>query len=247
MTAVPRPENLPLPQGWGDDKLSEFLWLARNNQLVTFALKRSEYGKLREIDAAFVQIGENLLNPKNLLSANMLYRSHSAYRAACGTSMAGQAPETYVLLRSCLEFAGYGLFIFKSPELGITWLNRHDGPDATRAMKRAFQAVNVQKVVESADARLGEIYRTLYERAIDFGGHPNVMSVTGNMTMNECDGRVEMNHLYLHGDDDALLMALKTTAQVGITSLHVLQHVFQERFMLLGLHEKLAQIQQMGL
>jgi hypothetical protein len=42
MTVATKPESLPLPQGWGDDKLSEFLWQARNNQLVTFAVKRAE-------------------------------------------------------------------------------------------------------------------------------------------------------------------------------------------------------------
>jgi hypothetical protein len=104
--------------------------MARNNQLVTFARKREEYAKLREIDAAFLQIGQNMLNPSNMLSANILYRSHSAYRAACRTSTAGQAPEIYVLLRSCLEFAAYGLSIFKNPEIGVTWLNRHQDVDS---------------------------------------------------------------------------------------------------------------------
>jgi hypothetical protein len=133
------------------------------------------------------------------------------------------------------------LHIFKNPKLGNIWLNRHQDDASMRAMKREFRAVSVQKVVRSVDARLGKIYRMLYQRTIDFGGHPNVMSVTGNMTMTEQEDRVMMNHLYLNGDDDALLMVLKTSAQVGLTSLLAFQHVFQERFMLLGLRERLLQ------
>jgi hypothetical protein len=241
------PDELPPPPGWRDDKLSEFLGYARNNQFATFAKKQAEYALLREIDSAFLRVGENLINPKNLLSANLFYRSHSAYRAACGTSMAGQLPETFVLLRSCLEYAAYGLHIYKNPALGVAWLDRHRDAEAFRAMKKEFLAVNVQKEIESVDTRLGQIYRTLYDRAIDFGGHPNVRGVAGNMAMDEQPDRVMMNHLYLHGDDDALLMALKSTAQVGVTSLHIFQHVFPERFMILGVRDTLAKFRTMNL
>jgi hypothetical protein len=107
----PESDELPPPPGWRDDKLSELLGYARNNQFVIFAKKRAEYALLREIDSAFLTVGENLINPKNPLTANLFYRSHSAYRAACGTSMAGQAPETFVLLRSRLEYAAWALHL----------------------------------------------------------------------------------------------------------------------------------------
>jgi hypothetical protein len=114
-------------------------------------------------------------------------------------------------------------------------------------MKKDFLAINMQKEVESVDARLGQIYRTLYDRTIDFGGHPNVMGVAGNMAMDEQPDRITLPHLYLHGDDLALLMALKSTAQVGATSLHIFQHVFPERFMILGVRDTLAKLRTMNL
>lgn len=231
--------QLPPPQDWRSNRLSDFLNQSRNNQFVTFAKLRTEYTLLSEIDDAFLKVGENLINPRNPLTANMFYRSHSAYRSGCGTSMAGQVPETFVLLRSCLEYAAHGLYIFKNPELGITWLDRHQDAVAMRAMKKAFMAINVQAVVASVDVRLGEVYQTLYDRAIDFGGHPNVMGVAGNMAMDEQTDRIMIKHLYLHEVDDALLMTLKSVAQVGTTSLHIFQHAFQERFMLLGVREML--------
>jgi hypothetical protein len=247
MTVAAKPNELPPPPGWRHDKLSEFLDHARNNQFVTFAKKRAEYALLGEIDGAFLRVGENLINPRNPLSANLFYRSHSAYRAACGIGMSGQVPETFVLLRSCLEYAAYGLYIYKNPALGVTWLDRHRDAGTLRAMKKEFLAINVQKVVESVDARLGQVYRILYDRAIDFGGHPNVMGVAGNMAMDEQPDRIMLNHLYLHGDDDALLMALKSTAQTGATSLHIFQHIFPERFMILGVRDTLMKLRTMNL
>lgn len=213
----------------------------------TFANKRAEFGLLREIDDAFLRVAENLINPQNMLSATLLYRSHAAYRAACGTSMAGQCPEAFVLLRSCLEYAGCGLHIHKNPGLGITWLNRHQDANALRAMKKQFRAIDVQKVVASVDSRLGQIYDELYERAIDFGGHPNVRGVTGSMTMDEGPEQTKIMHMYLHGDDLSLGHALKSTAQTGLTSLHIFQHVFTERFQLLGLRDRLAELRKRNL
>jgi hypothetical protein len=50
------------------------------------------------------------------------------------------------------------------------------------------------------------------------------------MAMDEQTDRIMLTLTYLHEDDDALLMVLKSTAQVGVTSLHIFQHVFTERF-----------------
>jgi hypothetical protein len=92
------------PPGWGEKGLSEFFEMARRNQHGTFANHKAETVVLEEIDAAFYRIASNLLNPQDHLTPVFLYRAHSAYRAACAAAMAGQTVETFVLLRSCLEF-----------------------------------------------------------------------------------------------------------------------------------------------
>ena len=161
--------------------------------------------------------------------------------------MSGQVPETFALLRSCLEYAAYGLYLYKNPALGATWLDRHQDADALRAMRKEFLAINVQKAVEAVDTRLGQVYRVLYDRAIDFGAHPNVMGVAGSMLMDEQPDKIMINHLYLHGDDNALLMALKSTAQTGLTSLHIFQHVFPERFLILGVRDTLMKLRTLNL
>src|ERR1700738_3017984 len=113
------------PVGWGSDTISEFFEAVRGQQFATFANNVGGfYRVLQDVDACFVKITENLTHPQNLLSAVLLVRSHSAYRAACSTSMGTQLPETFVLLRSCLEYAGYGLHVNVNPRLGEIWVRR---------------------------------------------------------------------------------------------------------------------------
>jgi hypothetical protein len=231
------------PLGWGDDKLSEFLEAVRGQQFATFANDVGGfYSVIREVDLCFVKITENLTNPKNLLAAVLLVRSHAAYRTAYATAMGTQLPETFVLLRSCLEYAAYGLHVNANPSLGETWLKRHDDATALRAMKRAFLGVEVEQTILATDKKLARIYKELYERTIDFGGHPNLRGVVSNMLLNEAPDKRQIQPIYLHANDATVLHALKTTAQIGLCSLHQFQHILPERFMLLGIREKLVEL-----
>ena len=234
------------PVGWGDDDLLEFLEAVRHQQFATFANNvGGVYGTIREIDACFVKITQNLTHPKNLLGAVLLVRSHAAYRAACGTAMGTQLPETFVLLRSCLEYAGYGLHVNANPQLGETetWVRRHDDAAALKAMKKAFLGVEVEETIVARDKELGRIYKDLYERTIDFGGHPNLRGVISNILFQEeSPDKRQLQPIYLHGDENVVAHALKTAAQVGLCSLYLFQHVFEQRFLLLQLRDRLMEL-----
>jgi hypothetical protein len=144
--------------------------------------------------------------------------------------MGTQLPETFVLLRSCLEYAAYGLHLNANPSLGETWLKRHDDAAALRAMKKAFLGVEVEQTIFGTDKELGRVYKDLYERTIDFGGHPNLRGVLSNMLLSKTADKQQLQPIYLHASETTVLHALKTTAQVGVCSLHLFQHVFPERF-----------------
>jgi hypothetical protein len=156
--------------------------------------------------------------------------------------MGTQLPETFVLLRSCLEYAAYALHLNANPSLGETCLKRHDDAAALRAMKKAFVGPEVEQTIVATDKELGRVYNELYERTIDFGGHPNLRGVLSNMLLNESADKRQLQPIYLHADETTVLHALKTTAQVGLCSLHLFQHILAERFMLLGIREKLIEL-----
>jgi hypothetical protein len=143
--------------------------------------------------------------------------------------MAGQLPETFVLLRSCLEYSGYALLIHHKPDLEMVWLRRHNGGDALSKMRGAFMASNAKKAVQLTDPGLGDWYSDLYESAIDFGGHPNPKGITPIIRSDD-DSYSQRD---LHDDGLYLRHCLDSTARVGICSLYVFHNILPERFDLL--------------
>ena len=67
------------------------------------------------------------------------------------------------------------------------------------------------------------------------------------MEMEEAPGRKTFKVKYLHGDDMALEATTKTTAQIGLGALLILEIVFTERFRILGVSAELAKLQESGL
>jgi hypothetical protein len=124
--------SMRLPPRWGDDALSSFLNQAFQNTLATFVRKRQSFEMLLRIDESFLKIGENLSNPAGILGATLLLGSHSAFRAACRLATSGQAPESFPVLRACLEYALYALHINSNEPLREVWMRRHDNDKAKR-------------------------------------------------------------------------------------------------------------------
>ena len=231
-----------LPPHWGDDALSLFLNQAFRNTLATFVRKGQGFQMLARVDKNFLRIGANLVNPPDLLGATLLLRSHSAFRAACRLATSGQVPGTFSVLRACLEYALYALHINSDQTLGETWMRRHDNADANRRVRRDFQHVTVMKTLRARDEKLHLIIEKLYERAVDFGAHPNERAITGSMTLQERPDAVLLQQIYLHGDSLSLDHVIKTSAQIGLGSLCIFRHIFRERFEILGLPEVIDQL-----
>ena len=118
------------------------------------------------------------------------------------------------------------------------WLRRHQDADARRKMRKEFQGATVQGAIEATDAGLGDFYSELYERAIDFGGHPNAKGVTASMRL-EDDSYFG---IYLHGDDLVLHHCLDSTARTGLCSLCLFSHMLPERFTTLGIAERFYEL-----
>jgi hypothetical protein len=209
---------------------------ARQNQFGTFVNKQRAYQRLSGIDALFARVSKDWRNPPDEIAAMLLLRCHSAFRTAAGLASAGQAAEVYVLNRAVLEYAAYALHLHCDASLRTIWLNRHQSPADLQAARDALTHAKVLRTVTAVNRHAAKRFEELYKRAIDFGGHPNERSVTGNMKMvDEAERRV-MLAVMQHGDGPELDMALKTTAQCGMCALEILQGVFNARFELLGIN-----------
>jgi hypothetical protein len=230
------------PPGWGSDELTAFLATAHRNRYATYVQKKNEVRKLIAVDECFGRVGKNWLNPPNLMTPHFFFRSHSAFRSASEHALAGQAADMFPLVRTCLEYAGYALLIFKNPCLEETWLRRHDDADSPAIVRRKFAIGQVQAQIEKTDRHNAKVFARLYQQAIDFGAHPNERAVTGNMTVDRVEGRKIYQQILLHGDGIQLDHCLVTVARAGVCSLTVFQDVFGPRFELLGVNSDLLKI-----
>jgi hypothetical protein len=175
-------------------------------------------------------------DPSAQIEALLLLSSHSAYRAACDSVMAGQLQEAQPQLRSCLEYAGYALHMNANPGHATIWAQRSDSDAARSASKNAFKAVDIQTSIQQKDSTLGSQYKTLYDRTIDYGAHPNELGVFSRVRRVKTADGVEYNLLYLQDDEGmALKLACRTAAQVGVCALLVFNEVFPDRYKAAGI------------
>jgi hypothetical protein len=227
-----------IPPGWGDDELTKFLDHFRHHQFATFERKGPASQRLIRIDALFLRAVKDWVNPSHPLPANLLFRCHAAFRAACGLAMAGEVAETFPVCRVMIEYAAYAVHIYRDASLQAVWHNRHQDAASMTNQRQAFSHGKVVTSVEAANRDAAQRFKDLYQRCIDFGGHPNQHAVFANMTLVE----LAIGHVYLHEDGVALDNALRNTAQCGMVSLELLQVVFNARFELLGINAEMLQL-----
>ena len=170
----------------------------------------------------------------------MFLRSQYAYKTAAGMTLAGQFAELFVMMRSCLEYAGYALLIFADPRLEEVFVNRHVDNAGKKAQRKKFEIPNVIRKIAHFDQKLGDLYKDLYDRSIDFGGHPNPHGMLGamNIDKDEDEQTTGMTTFALTVEPRIIEFAMHKAAQVGLTSLYIFQHIFKEKFELLGIRVK---------
>ena len=144
--------------------------------------------------------------------------------------------------RALLEYAAYALHLHRNADVRMIWLNRHKDAASMELSRNALSHNKVKKTVEVANGDAAERFEKLYQWAIDFGGHPNERSVTGNMKIVEGEDRREMLAIMQHGDGLQLDAALVGTARCGMCALEILQAVFNARFELLGINAAMREL-----
>jgi hypothetical protein len=125
-------------------------------------------------------------------------------------------------------------------------MGRHVGAAQMKAQKQAFAVASVREAIGRHDAKLATIFDDLYQRTIDFGGHPNPHGSFSAMVLDERGPETGLTAVALSNDATIIAHALKSTAQVGVTALHVLQHVFKAKFELLGIRQDLDALKSTG-
>jgi len=232
----------PTPSDWNVDSLSKFLDDAHRNVLVTFVNLRPQYDSLAAIDRLYCKITENLTQSAEIVSGLLLLRSHSSFRGAALACLSGQIAESYMLLRGSLESALYGLYIAGETNRQNIWVRRHENDASLRCMRNEFKISNLLNHLQSADSGTHDIAKSLYDRTIDYGGHPNEHAVSTQINIKSTGSRYDITHDYFNCGDSPHNFAIKSAAQVGICCLDIFYHVFRDRYRILGIDKSLNDI-----
>lgn len=238
-----------MPEGWGEDPLSEFIEAAHHNCIASFVNYRGlpVMKALNEVDALFrCMLRIPYKEVKEILLPGFVGRSHCAYLSSIQLSTAGQAVEAYPAIRLCLENALYALFIQDDPTINEEiperlkiWADRGANDEATKKCRRTFAYGHVRDHLISRDQTIGEEANALYERTIVYGAHPNFYAhATTSDPLKPEGGNVQ----YLLPNTDASKLAIQTAVQVGMCSLRIFGLVLQDRFGEAGIPGRLQKI-----
>ena len=150
---------------WGADDLTRFLKAGNSNQIANLAKFHEPYSLMRRVNDCFSTGGKNLINPEPATTGMLFLRSQYAYKTTVGMALAGQVVEAFVMMRSCLEYAGYALVMFADPTLEDVFFGRHVDYAGMTAQKQKFNFGNSKAEIANFDRKLAEIFEKLYDRA----------------------------------------------------------------------------------
>jgi hypothetical protein len=231
------------PPGWGKDYLSRFLEVAHYNNKAASVNLKPVLDHLAGVCDLFDQACSALTNMQTFFAQHFLIDAFSCYLAGVRLATSGQIRPTYMVLRGCLESSLYGLHIAQDEHTaGVTWINRHVDEVTLKAMKNEFSVANVQKTLASVDHETAEVGAMLYQRTIDYGGHPNPYSILTITSQKEEADKTTYSQDVLSRDCPATRLCLKTTAETGLCALHVFRNVWPQRFDILGITERLKEL-----
>ena len=243
-----------MPTGNDDKSLDRFLEVVHSNQPINRARFPAQYQIIQRIDKCFVTVGKHPSYKKPVLVGPIFLRSQYAYKTSAGMTLAGQVAESFVMMRSCLEYAGYALAMYADPRLENTpsreevFVNRNVDEASLKAQKAEFQVGKIRGMIAAFDEKLAANFKLLYDRSIDYGGHPNPYGVLTGMNMETKDEQlISITTLALTNDPIITMFAMKSVAQVGLCSLYIFQHMFESKLELLSIRAEMNALRRTGL
>jgi len=236
-------EGHAVPPAWGQDTLSQFLDKAHHDAFCTFARYHDFFVVLASIGDVFDALIRNLGDPRShFLECLFVPRSHAAYLAGVRLGLSGQQPEAYMCLRGCLENALYGFFLNRREDLQEAFLRRHQNDRWLGLVKKHLRPSAMLDLLRAENLETGRIAKTLYERTINLGAHPNPYGMLAGLEFQREEKREIVLTQYLNPDPVVLGLCLKSAAQVGVTALDIIALVLPEPFQSAGLRRTVDEL-----
>lgn len=234
------------PPGWGDDSLSGFINRCLNNTFASYTKYKGAYSTFININnlyQGFISVLQNKVTA-SIYVRFMLLRSHCSFLGAVQLALNTQVVESYMVARGCLEAALYGLHMRYESSSEQIWIHRHDNDDSSKKkVRNEFGYCTVANSLRKADPNLYAISDCLYQRVIDYGGHPNERAITANLKIEQLADSKSCYLGYLADDEISITRSFKTVADIGMCALKIFGLAFPDEFRDHGINTELAQIE----
>jgi len=154
---------------------------------------------LREYDSYF-RAGLWREVPPSGLSLVLYINAYQLFLAAARMALSGHCAAVFPLLRTALESAAYGGLMTHKPELEEVWMHRHRGLAERTTCRNEFTFEKAIRFLKERAPDIHALAKLGYEKAIDYGAHPNIKGVFGHVTLDDQrdDGRTEISHTSLY-------------------------------------------------
>ena len=239
MASLPDP-----PHGWGSDPVTEFLDTARENSYATFAELPRDFACAVQVENLYRILVTHLDHSPDWVPALFLLRSHAAFLGAVHFAMSGQAAESFMVSRGCLENALYGFYIYRHPDTAKAWLERDTDAESLGRVRDQFRIGSMKRDLRAIDEKLANLADHLYERTIAWGAHPNEKALTSSTRIVKEGANTKFEVRYLTAEPEAIRLSLKTSAQIGVCCVRVFGLVFSHRFKILDLPSRVRQLEE---
>ena len=227
------------PPNWGKDPVSKFIETSEKNTHASFVNMSREFELIVFFDELF-RLGIDCASQSKLWFQNFFFlKSHSAYLGAARLAASGETSELPMVLRGSIEWSLYGHFFQYHQDLAETWLNlgklRKEDPDVVYKFSRK----RLLKSLQDKSSILGQKTEKLYSYLIESGAHPNELSLSSSMSINQIKNNFSIENIYLSSNPDMIKTALLTTGKVGYCCLRIWEFLLKERFEITGITERL--------
>lgn len=169
--------------GWGNDKLTQNIEMAFCNIGVSFINLKPHFKLLQKANEIFIDAFEQITTDtiEKEIACLLFGRAFGCFLGAVRLSSSGQMTETWILLRALIENCLYAFYIFESPERADIWVNRHKDETSNKKCKDTFKVGSIWAELKIRSKRTANEAKTLYDKAIDWGAHPNERSLFPNL------------------------------------------------------------------
>jgi len=199
---------------------------------------------LDDVDSCFdcAQDALEHLAEDQILVPLFFLQARSAFLSTVHLVITGQVVGSYALLRSLLEYGAYAVRVASAPGLRRVWLNRHESDSSKQQVKQEFHHRRLQESLRSLDPLVADEFDRLYDRAIDWGAHPNEKALSSRIGLKREDGRVQASVAFLSVRDAEHQVGIKAAFHAGVLVIDLFAHLYPQRFEIAGVTAELVRL-----